>query len=115
MYLYIHLKDISQFVSIVDVFSNAFLLGEEVPEFDSGNSFSLTPLSTGKTFWNQTLWNKSKWAGINSFVSQNVPLQDRGQYFLFGVRNKKLNQPISLFGFEPIFRADREDVIGKRF
>jgi len=115
LYAYFNWNSLANTINSLDVFVNSFVLGADIPEFSDGFSQSIQPNSDSQTFWNQTLWNQSIWNALDTFVSQNVSLQGRGHYFLFGFKQTVKDKPVSVFGFEPIFRVNREDPLGRRF
>jgi hypothetical protein len=113
LYTYVHFKDIADENSFIDIFSNSFILGDNIPEFEDAHTKTVTSL-TGQLLWDQFNWDQKNWSAITALESQNVDLKGRGHYFLFGIKNINHNQPIEVLGFEPEFRIQREDVVGKR-
>lgn len=112
-YLYVNWNDISNTTAKLTITANGFTLGNDPPEIDSGDT-EIIQSNTPCALFDSSVFDVSFFCAEDGLLSQNVGVEARGNFFSFGFRNTNSNQPVEIYGFEPMFEFDSSDVVGKR-
>jgi hypothetical protein len=94
---------------------NSFVHGDEIPQYDDGISVALSPQSIGGSFFDRSFFDLAYFSAGQGQLSQNVGLQARGNYFLFGLYNNNIYEWSKFFGIKPRFKQVKNIPIGKNY
>ena len=93
---------------------NSSLRGEAMSDYEDGITAAITPSGTIGAIFDVSFFDSSYFAGEDIVTSQNVSSRKKGHYFCFGIYSTTINQPISLYGIQPLFKVVGKDHIGLR-
>jgi hypothetical protein len=94
---------------------NSFRKGEAIPDFSNGIESALKPQHvSGSYFYDVDLFDIARYSSSKGILSQNGNIEIKGNYFLFGFYNNNKNEPVSIYGVEPIFKISRKEPISFR-
>lgn len=99
----------------LNVLVNASLRGESMPDYDVGLTRALTPnTDTFGGMFDISLFSESYFASASASASQNIRVRNKGHFFIFGIYSTAYNEPVTIFGIDPIFKLQQRGPTGIR-
>jgi hypothetical protein len=93
---------------------NSFLLGEPIPLHTAGLNFEINPQDIQGAYFDIDFFDQAYFDSASSGqLSQNLGKSIKGHYFLYGWYNKVWNGHASIFGFEPRFKLEKRNPMGR--
>lgn len=93
---------------------NSFEMGAAIPSYSDGNTVELKPYNVSGSYYDYAYFDVSYFSGGDGSLSQSSGQKGEGHYFLFGIHNSNIHEPVSFYGIEPRFKAIKKIPMGKR-